>query len=228
MTAKPTPDVHFIPSLDYHAWKMSQARGIAAVLAQLGAETYYAWVAHALVTKSAIPVPGLLGNVPKLNGFALIEKPGVYRVELLGPEAIRGKPRTGTPITTIYSFHVPGKPSPGVLREWDQILHDYGSMNRCPLLAPSFITVINHKYEKLDAELTQAVAEISNYIGFAAWLHSTGKMSSAFMQAKYLESLPAWDIEGRAIVTASIARAEQAARADLERKLNPRFSTAER
>jgi len=215
MTAKPLPDATFIPSLDYHAWKIRQASsGFDAMIAEFAAHSYFWWIAHALATKDAIAVPSLIGNpVPNLTGFVVVEQPGVYRVELLGPAAVPGKPRTGTPISTIYSIHAPDGPSPSVVKEWDQILLQYGSKNRCSLPAPSFITVIKHKYEKLDAALAQAVAYVSDCVGYAAWLHSTGQSAPSRLHSRYLASLPAKDVLGRNLISGLAARAEQIERA---------------
>ena len=215
MTAKPPPDADFIPSLDYHAWKIRPAaRGFDAMIAEFAAHSYVWWIAHALATKDAITVPSLIGNpVPNLTGFVVVEQPGVYRVELLGPAAIPGKPRTGTPISTIYSIHAPNGPSPRLEKEWNQILLQYGSRNRCSLPARSFITVIKHKYERLDAALTEAVSYVSDCVGYAAWLHSTGQLAPSRLHRRYLESLPAADAFGRSLITGLAAHAEQIERA---------------
>ena len=215
MTAKPLSDASFIPSLDYHAWKIRPASGaFDAMIAEFAAHSYFWWIAHALATKDAIAVPSLIGNpVPNLTGFVVVEQPGVYRVELLGPAAVTGKPRTGTPISTIYSFDAPNGPSPSLVKEWNQILLQYGSKNRCSLPAGSFITVIRHKYEKLDAPLAKAVAYVSDCVGYAAWLHSTGKLAPSRLHSRYLASLPAKDVFGRSLITGLAARAEQIERA---------------
>lgn len=219
MTAKPTPE--FIPRLDYHAWNIRPARGFDATIAEFAAHAYFWWIAHALWTKDAIRVPSLFDNpVLDLAGLVVVEQPGIYRVELLGPAAIHGKPRTGTPISTIYSIHAPNGPSPRVEREWDQILRDYGSKNRCRLPARSFITVIKHKYAKLDAALAQAVAQISDCVGYAAWLHSTGQLAPSSMHTKYLETLPATDVAGRALIAGEASRARKNEEAAHQRRVD--------
>lgn len=231
MTAKPLPDANFIPSLDYHAWKIRPAsRGFDAMIAEFAAHSYFWWIAHALATEDAISVPSLIGNpVPDITGFVVVEQPGVYRVELLGPAAIPGRPRTGTPISTIYSIHAPDGPSPSLVKEWNQILLQYGSKNRCSLPARSFITVIKHKYEKLDTDLAQAVAYVSDCVGYAAWLHSTGQLAPSRLHSRYLASLPAMDEFGRKLITGLAARAEQIESAALMKSiaaLPRRLSTA--
>lgn len=197
----------FIPRFDYAAWTIHRPTGAEADRNVVAMRRYYWWVAHALFHKEPIPIPSLLDNpVPNLTGFVVSEKPGILRIEVLGPEYFPGRPRTGVPVATIYAFNDADGPCTVLNREWNQILHDYGSKKRTELPARAFITVIKHTYEKLDADLTRAVADISDFLGYAGWVHCAGISPPKGTQQRYMATLPASDRAARNHLEALAAR----------------------
>jgi hypothetical protein len=165
----------FISRIDFETWTSYSPKGGDAARATRGMQLYFWWVAHALFAKEPIPISGLIGvQSPSLTGMAMVERPGVYRVELLGPAAITGRPRTGAPIATVYSFFDRTGPCDILAQEWAKIQHDYGAPGRIELPSRAFICVIKHRYVDMDARTADAVSELSDFVGYAAFAHSTG------------------------------------------------------
>lgn len=196
-----------VPRFNYAEWTIGTPSGGEAERALRAAQRYFWWVAHALFHKEPIPVPCLLPNpVPNITAFVVPEDRGILRVEILGPEYFPGRPRTGVPIATIYVFHDRDGTSKVFQRMWDQLLNDYGSKKRTALPARSFITVIKHKYEKLDVPLTRAIDEISGFLGYAGWMHLIGVTPLNGTQAPYVATLRASDAAARKHIEALAAR----------------------
>lgn len=161
-------------------------------------QKYYWWVAHALFAKEPIAVPALLGNcVPEGTGMVIVEAPGVYRVELLGTAVIAGRPRTGIPIATVYSFLDKAGPCEVITAWWAKIQLEYGAPRRGNLPGRGFIAVIKHKYMKLDAETGRAVTEICDFMGYAAFGHSTGASPPEESRRSYLAAMAPDDVHAR-------------------------------
>lgn len=161
---------------------------------------------HALFAKEPIPIPCLLDScVPEGTGIAIVEKPGIYRVELLGPAAIVGKPRTGVPIATVYSFLDMSSPCDVIAAEWAKKQLEYGAPGRAELPGRGFMAVIKHKYAKLDAQTGPAVTEICDFLGYAAFAHSTGNSPPEESRRSYLAAMASHDVAARKHVQGLVA-----------------------
>jgi len=157
-------------------------------------QAYFWWVCHALFAKEPIPIPSLRANpVPRVSGMAMVEAPGVYRIELLGPAAIAGRPRTGVPVATVYSFFDMTGPCAILKQQWAKVQHDYGAPARTALPGRGFIAVIKHRYVKLDERTAAALTELCDYLGYAAFAHSTGDSPPDETRRAYLAAMPGED-----------------------------------